>query len=52
MRKESIHNINDVEAIILESDATLSVIPRKHDDSNDTDNTDPSDTLKPLIRQP
>jgi len=49
MRKEGIHNINDVEAIILESDAMLSVIPRKHDD---TDNTDPSDTLEPLIRQP
>jgi uncharacterized membrane protein YcaP (DUF421 family) len=52
MRKEGIHNINDVEAIILESEAVLSVIPRKHDGPNDTDNTDPSDTLEPLIRQP
>ncbi|MGM8885156.1 DUF421 domain-containing protein [Psychrobacter sp. 1U2] len=52
MRKEGIHNIKDVEAIILESDAMLSVIPKNHDGPNDSDNTDPSDTLEPLIRQP
>lgn len=55
MRKEGIHNIKDVEAIILESDAMLSVIPKSPDDSNNTDNadnTDPCDTLQPLIRQP
>ncbi len=49
MRKEGIHNIKDVEAIILESDAMLSVIPKNKDNSDDTD---PCDTLEPLIREP
>lgn len=45
MRSEGIHNLEDVEAIIFESDAKLAIIPK-----SDPPKEGISETLKPIIR--
>lgn len=44
MRAEGVHDLNDIEAIIFESDAKLTIITKSDKDSDDV-----SETLKPLI---
>ena len=50
MRSEGIHNFEDVEAIVFESDAKLTVIPKK--EPEETDETPDTliipETIKPL----
>lgn len=46
MRSNGIHSLDEVEAIVFESDATLNVITKDQDKSN----TGISETLKPLTR--
>ncbi len=53
MRDEGINNFDDIEAVVFESDAKLSVIPKpkpsdENDDSQSKDRS-VSETLKPLI---
>ena len=50
MRAEGIHNFEDVEAIVFESDAKLTVIPKKEGENPDEkpDTLIIPETIKPL----
>ncbi|WP_296402905.1 YetF domain-containing protein [Psychrobacter sp.] len=51
MRSEGIHDYEEVAAIIFESDAKLTVVPKRSDANRLDEDGDikPSDTLKPLL---
>lgn len=50
IRSEGIHDFNEVAAIILESDAKLTVLPKREESKryDNEGNIKPSDTLKPI----
>ncbi len=48
MRSQGINNFDDVEAVVFESDAKLTIIPKPTDDPQSTESTI-SQTIKPLM---
>ena len=48
MRSQGINSFDDVEAVVFESDAKLTIIPKPTDDTHGKDNTI-SQTIKPLM---
>ncbi|MGP5407898.1 DUF421 domain-containing protein [Psychrobacter celer] len=48
MRSQGINNFDDVEAVVFESDAKLTIIPKPTDDTHGKENTI-SQTVKPLM---
>ena len=48
MRSQGINNFDDVEAVVFESDAKLTIIPKPTDDTHGKENT-VSQTIKPLM---
>lgn len=48
MRSQGINNFDDVEAVVFESDAKLTIIPKPTDDTHGKENTI-SQTIKPLM---
>lgn len=51
MRSEGIHDFEEVAAVIFESDAKLTVVPKRDEEKrfDDQGNIRPSDTLEPLL---
>ncbi|WP_348548842.1 YetF domain-containing protein [Psychrobacter sp. KFRI-CH2-11] len=48
MRSQGVNNFDDVEAVVFESDAKLTIIPKPTDDTHGKENT-VSQTIKPLM---